>query len=896
MTLDRSTPAAVTDDAHALSPQRVADALASNVTTGLAAQDAEARLARYGPNAVEASERFSVLRTLRHQLADPLIVLLALAAGLAGALGERLDAVMILVIVGLNLALGFFQEWRAERALAALAGLLAPHCTVLRGGRRRRVETRELVPGDLVVLSRGERVPADLKLVQGESLLLDESALTGESHGVAKAPGRDLPAAPLHARQSIAYAGSLVLDGHGAGIAIATGAATEFGSVAALAASVQRQPTPLQKRLSRLSLTLGFLALGAAVAVTGLGVLTGRPLLDMVFTGVSLAVAAVPEGLPAVVALSLALGVRTMARRNALVRRLRAAEALGSATVICTDKTGTLTSGEMVAVRTVTAAGTVLLGDAGGEPDELAIRALRTAGWCNDAELTGDGAVGEPTERALLAAAQRFAGVGEDAPERVAEQPFSAARKRMLVVVERNGTFEAHMKGAPDFVLPLCARVAAPDGAQPLDDAGRRAWIERADAMGEDGLRVLAVACRETDAAPSGDIAHLESDLVFLGLIGLMDPPRPRARPAVEAAREAGIRILMITGDGAGTARAIAREVGLQAEDVLSGAEIDTMDDAVLLARLEAGPVLSRTTPEHKLRVVRLLQEAGEIVAMTGDGVNDAPALKQSDIGIAMGVRGVDAAKAAADLVLLDDDFGTIVDAIREGRRQDDSIRNFTRFLLASNFGEVLAVAASVASAAPLILTPVQLLWINLVTDGPMALALGVERAGPDVMRRPPRRPGAPVLDRVTLAIVAAFGLWIAAASLLVFRLTLPLGVEAGQTGAFSAVVVMSATAVFAFRSLDTPLIELDFAANPWLPASVVATLGLQLALVYVPALRHAMGLAPLPAWVWAVILAAAVPLLLVPELIKIARTRRLAQRREEAQGPASAREGKDAG
>ena len=737
MTMAQPTPAALVDDAHARSPQRVADALDGDVEAGLSKTQAQARLLRYEPNAVETSEGFSALRTLRHQLLDPLIVLLAVAAALAGALGERLDAVMILVIVGLNLALGFFQEWRAERALAALAGLLAPLCTVVRDGRRSRIETRDLAPGDLVVLKCGECVPADLKPLKADSLLIDESALTGEAHGVAKAPGRDAPATPLHARQSIAYAGSLILDGQETGLVIATGEATEFGSIAALAASVQRQATPLQKRLSRLSLKLGFLALGAALLVTALGVLTGRPALDMVFTGVSLAVAAVPEGLPAVVALSLALGVRLMARRNALVRRLRAAEALGSATVICTDKTGTLTSGEMVAVRTVTSDGAFDLGALGGEPTQLAVRALRTAGLCNDAELTEDGAVGEPTERALLTAALRYGGLSRQAPERVAQNPFSAERKRMLVVVEREGSFEAHMKGAPDFVLPLCARIATREGAQTLDEAGRQAWVERAERMGEDGLRVLALACRGTQAAPAGDVAHLETDLVFLGLVGLLDPPRPRARPAVEAAQQAGIRILMITGDGAGTARAIARKVGLKAQDVLSGGEIETLDDDALLARLKEGPVLSRTTPEHKLRVVRLLQQDGEIVAMTGDGVNDAPALKQSDIGIAMGVRGVDAAKAAADLVLLDDDFGTIVDAIREGWRQDDSIRNFTRFLLASNFGEVLAVAVSVASAAPLILTPVQLLWINLVTDGPMALALGVERAGPDLMRRP---------------------------------------------------------------------------------------------------------------------------------------------------------------
>ncbi|PWE18512.1 ATPase P [Marinicauda salina] len=867
---------------HGVDPGDAAGRLAADLDAGLSEAEARDRLAEAGPNEIEAAESFSILATLGRQLADPLILLLIAGVVLAAALGERFDAIMIAAIVVLNAALGFFQEWRAERALAALEGMLAPACNVVRDGERRRIDARELVPGDLVEMHRGERAPADLKLASGEGLLADESALTGEAHAVAKAPGADPDDAPVHARASILFAGSLLLDGRGRGVVVATGDHTEFGRIAALAASVRRQATPLQRRLARLSRVLGAAAVVAAVLVAALGLLAGRDPLEMLFTGVSLAVATVPEGLPAVVALSLALGVRKMAKRNALVRRLRGAETLGSATVICTDKTGTLTTGEMSAVSIVTAAGETDLSEGEAPPDALEVDALRTAGLCNDAELAEDGGVaGEPTERALLAAAHRFDAVDAEGPPRVAEQPFSAERKRMLVVVERDGELHAHMKGAPDYVLPLCAQIRTADGVEPLDDAGRRRWIDRAEEMGEAGLRVLAVAHRDTSADRLHSLEEVEREMVFLGLIGLMDPPRPRARPAMEAARAAGIRVVMITGDAAGTARAIAREVGLDATEVLSGAEIDGLDDAALAERLERRPVLSRTTPEHKLRVVRLLQDGGDIVAMTGDGVNDAPALKQADIGVAMGIRGVDAARAAADMVLLDDDFGTIVDAVREGRRQDESIRNFARFLLASNFGEVVAVAANVVTGAPLILTPVQLLWVNLLTDGPIALALGVERAGPDLMARPPRRPGARVLDRTAFMLVAVFGGWLAAVTLATFQHLLPAGAQTANAASFSAVVVMSCATVFVFRSLETPNTRLGWFSNQWLVAAVAATLAVQLALVYAPPLQRLMEVSAPPAMLWLGLGAAALPVLIVPEIVKSVRGSKGAALRE---------------
>ncbi|VXC63588.1 ATPase P [Oceanicaulis sp. 350] len=855
-----------TDPSHCSSesPDEVVRHFGGHSSQGLEEAEARERLTEGGGNVIDVQERFSPLRALLHQLIDPLVILLAIASGLAALLGEVLDAVMISIVVALNVGLSFFQEWRAERALAAIAGLMTPHSTVIRSGRRHQISALELVPGDLVEIRRGDRTPADLKLVTAETLLMDESPLTGESRGVRKAPGADPEGAPVHDRASMAFAGALVLDGYATGLVVATGVRTEFGRIAALAGSVQRLATPLQRRLGRLSAMLGGVAILAALGIMLIGVATGRPLLEMVFTGVSLAVAAVPEGLPAVVALTLALGVRAMARRNALVRRLRAAETLGSATVICTDKTGTLTTGEMTVVETLTAQGRWEVG--AGAPDALAHETLYSAGVCNNAELCPDGAVqGEPTERALMLAALEHTSLnGDGAPDRLAEHPFSAERKRMLVQVRDGDAAMIHVKGAPDFVLPLCAHLATQTGVAKMDEAAQRDWTERAEAMGRRGLRVLAIARK-----PHGEADLVEHDLTFQGLVGLMDPPRPRARAALDAARSAGLQVIMITGDAASTAEAIAQAVGFAPGRVLSGAEIDALDDTGLDQALKTANVLSRTTPEHKLRVVRHLQGAGEVVAMTGDGVNDAPALKQADIGVAMGIRGSDAAKAAADLVLLDDDFSTIVDAVREGRRQEAAIRNFTCFLLATNLGEVLAVGLNIASDAPLILTPLQLLWVNLLTDGPIALVLGAERAAPDLMSRPPRRPGAPMLDKTALGGIAAFGAGSAAAALAAFQVSLPLGNEAANAAAFSAVVILSACIVFSFRSQTLPLTRLGWRGNVWLPVAALAAVLTQLALVFAPPLQALMGLAPPSVLSWQIIAGAALVLLLVPETIK---------------------------
>ncbi len=796
-------------------------------------------------------------------------MILLIAAVVSGVVGEAVNAVAIAAIVALNAGVSFLQEWRAERALAALGAMMAPTCRVVRDGRAREIPASGVAPGDLVELASGDRAPADLKLTEGADLAVDESALTGESATVRKTAGADPRDAPLAERASLVHAGTIVAEGRGRGVAVATGGATEFGRIAALASQVRRAETPLQRRLGRLGRTLGLLALGVGVVVTGVGLLTGRSALEMFMTGVSLAVAAVPEGLPAVVALSLALGVRAMARRNALVRRLRAAETLGSATVICADKTGTLTTGAMTVARLATASGEVPAPfRATGPPGGEAALALETAAICSDAGFDEDGrAVGSPTEAALLAAARKAGVDAARAARRVSEAPFSSERKMMTVVVARGGGLGAHVKGAPERVIPLCVFERAGEARRGLDEAGRAAWAARAADMAARGLRVIALARRE--GLSDGDAASAEDDLELLGLAGLHDPPRPGAAEAVETARAAGVRVLMITGDAPETAAAIAREVGLDDGDVLSAADLGTFDEATLSERLRGVGVLSRAAPEHKLRIVESLQADGEIVAMTGDGVNDAPALKKADIGVAMGVRGTDVAKDAADMVLLDDDFATIVAAMREGRRHYDNIRKFVAFLLASNLGEVLAVASSVMIGAPLMLLPVQILWMNLVTDGATALALAVERPEPGVMTRRPRPPEAPVLDRTMLQIVPVYGVALAGLAIALFHVALGREAAIAQTVAFSTLVVVQQAMVVNFRSLSAPIARMGWLSNRWLLAAMGAAVLLQVAVVYLWPLNVALAAKPLPAWPWLAFAAAGALLVAAPELLK---------------------------
>ena len=888
-----SGPARAGPHWHALPAPLAATRLGVDSEAGLSREEAARRLAEHGPNAFEDARRARWPGMLARQFADMLIMILLVAAGLSAALGDWVDAIAILAIVGLNGALGFVQEFRAERALLALKRMLAPQSRVVRDVETRRIASAELVPGDLVRLQPGDNVPADLRLIEARDLAIDESALTGESHAVEKSARSAPEDAPIAERSSMAYAGGLIVRGRARAVVVATAYETQFGRIARLAGQIDRDVTPLQRRLGRFGARLGVIAAALAASLALSGVLLGQAWMDMFLTGVSLAVAMVPEGLPAVVTLTLALGVRAMARRNALVRRLPAAETLGAATVICSDKTGTLTRGEMSAVRLWTADAEAELSGSGyapsgefriggrvvdpdNQPGLMAL--LQAAALCTHARLIERDGLwrvdGEPTEGALLAAAMKAGLQRGPRSDVLRELPFSSERKRMSLLARTPQGEIAFMKGAPEPVLERCTHILEQGEARPIGDEERTALEVSFDAMAADGLRVLAAARKPVSSSEE----DIDSGFTLLGFFGLMDPPRAEAPAAVAQAHAAGVRVVMITGDAPQTALAVARRIGLQAERAVTGPQLDAMDEPALLAAVRAGAVFSRVAPEHKLRLVEALQEDGEIVAMTGDGVNDAPALKRADIGVAMGVRGTDAAKSAAEMVLMDDDFATIVGAVEEGRRQYANIRKFVRYLLSSNVAEFIAIAAALLMGWPLLLLPIQILWMNLVTDGPTALALGVEKADRNVMRQPPIDPKSRVVDGRGLALILALGGYMAIAALFLFRDALHRGGEGGealvyaQTLVFSALIVFEKVNVLNFRALDRPLPAIGVFSNPWLLGAIAASLGLQILAVYAPPLQAALHTVPLALEDWGRIAILAAPVLVIPEAAKAVR------------------------
>lgn len=881
---------------HALDAVEVLARLKTDPERGLSRAEIAERLRRYSPNKLETVSGTAWYVVLTRQFSSPLILILFVAAAIALSIGDVTDALTILAIVVLNGVLGFIQEWKAERALAALRGMLAPRCTVLRDGHEQRVEASGLVPGDVVVLEIGGRVPADLRLVKALNLKADESLLTGESESVDKSVEPVSPDTPLAERSSMAWTGTAITNGRARGVAVATGMATEFGRIAELTQSVGEQVTPLQVRLGLLGRQLGALAIAISVVVAATGWILGRPLLDMFLTGVSLAVAVVPEGLPAVVTITLALGIRAMVKRRALLRRLQAAETLGSATVICTDKTGTLTQNQMTVQHIwlpstssaqaidVTGVGYVPEGhfahagqriDPGSLSDLMAL--LETGLCCSHARIyedeTGWHEIGEPTEAALVVAARKTGLHIGEASQSVAEFSFSPLRKRMTVVERRPEGLIAHVKGAPEVIVERCVRFLDGSRERKLTEADRQAAEAAYLAMAEKGLRTLALARRLLPAGISLHEEEVEKHLTLLGLVGIIDPPRPEAPNAVRLAYSAGIQVIMITGDAPATALAISRRIGLRARRAIGGSELSGMDDATLKAALADDALFARATPEHKLRIVTLLKEAGHVVGMTGDGVNDAPALKKADIGIAMGLRGTDVAREAADMILTDDNFASIINAVEEGRRQYDNIQKFVRYLLSSNSAEMIAIFVNIVLGGPLILLPVHILWMNLVTDGMTAVALGVEPAEVGIMRRQPRPPRAPILDRPGITMILFLGAYMGAATLWLFHTALGHAVGDGvawaQTMAFTGIVVMEKMNVFNFRSLGAPLSVVGFFSNPWLLLAWTGSIAMQAAVVYVPFLREAFHTAPLGWADWGWMLMAAAPVFLVTEGVK---------------------------
>jgi Ca2+-transporting ATPase len=890
-------PGAASPPPHAWDLDTLAARMETDLDAGLVSAESARRLVRHGPNMLAARTRTPWWHVLGRQFLSALIWILLLAAGISFAIGHTVDAVTILMIVALNAVLGFVQEWKAERALAALQSMLSPRCQVVRDGTTRQVDARDVVPGDVVALELGDRVPADLRIVQSTNLATDESSLTGESDQVRKVPEVMPPDTALADQRNMAWMGTLVVFGRGRGVVTATGMRSAFGQIARLTQEVGREPTPLQRKLGRLGRSLGLFACGVAGLIALTGWLLGRDAVDMVLTGISLAVAVVPEGLPAVVTITLALGVRTMAHRHALIRRLPAAEALGAATVICTDKTGTLTKGEMTVKQVWTAARAYEAMGSGYDPaghfesegarveptKEPALLALLETGQrCGHATIEeSDGQwqlSGQPTEGALVVAACK-AGLPPppDGVTRAIEFPFDSTRKRMTIVESRAAEQVALVKGAPEIITARCTRILDGNDERPFTDADRSRALAATARLAGAGLRVLALARRTLPLEAPLTADAVEKDLTLLGLAGLMDPPRMEVPAAIREAQAAGIRVLVVTGDSPETARAVMGQIGLAVAQQVTGLELDEMDDASLARALEVPTVFARTTPAHKLRIVEVLQGAGEIVGMTGDGVNDAPALKRADIGIAMGIRGTEVARGAGDLVLLDDNFASIIHAVEEGRRQFDNIRKFVRYLLSSNTGEVLAIFLNLLLGGPLILLPVQILWMNLVTDGLTALALGAEPASQGTMRRPPRAPREPIIDRHGILEIAGVGAYAALVTLVLYYVYLSgdaTQVALAQTVAFTGLIVAEKVNVLNFRSLDLPLRRIGFFSNPWLLAALALTIGLQICAVYVPFLQTALGTHPLRIQDWLLIVAVALPIFIGPEWIKWRRQR----------------------
>lgn len=877
--------------------------LRTDPAAGLDDGEAAARLAELGPNELRDRPKRTILQKVAEQFADFLILVLVAAGIISGVLGEWIDAGVILAIVVINAVLGIVQEGRAERAIEALKKLAAPNARVVRAGKTAVLPAASLVPGDLVLIEAGDVVPADLRLIESVSLQIEEASLTGESVPATKEADASFDApVPLGDRLNTAYMGTAVTYGRGRGIVAATGARTEIGGIAERLRSMKEEPTPLQKNLAQLGRLLGLLCLAVCAVVFAQGILAGGEVMPMFMTAISLAVAAIPEGLPAVVTIVLAIGMKRMADRNAIVKRLPAVETLGGVDVICSDKTGTLTQNEMTVVR-LHAAGADLEVTGTGysaegvlrSPDGEAIRIgmsgalrrlLEIGSLCNDARLVTDpdgsaGIIGDPTEAALLVAARK-AGLDPDAlaagRPRIADLPFDSARKRMTTF---HGGFPdapvlALVKGAPDIIVSRCVAIASDGGALPLDDESREALLRVNSAMASSALRVLAFAFRTFDALPKPDPDSVESGLTFAGLMGMIDPARPEARDAISTCTEAGIRVVMITGDHRDTAVAIATDLGLMppGAGVLTGSGLDALSDGELRVRSEDTRVYARVSPEHKVRIIEALRANGHVASMTGDGVNDAMALKRADIGVAMGITGTEVAKGTADMILTDDNFATIVHAVEEGRIIYGNIRKFVGFLLSCNIGEILVIFVSVLLLGPRFapLAPLQLLWLNLLTDSFPALALGTEAGEPDNMRRPPRLPGAKILDRAMARMIALQSTAIFAAVFAAFQIGRRIypdivsdGVrvphDGARTLAFATLILAELFRAYSARSERVPVFSIGLFRNRSMLKATLFSAALLVVILYVPLLSTLFSTVPLTARDWLLIL----PLSLVP-------------------------------
>jgi Ca2+-transporting ATPase len=908
---------------HSQTPEQTLHILETDPESGLDPDQAEQRLARYGPNELVEQPRPGFWQMLLVQFNNFVVIILIVAAiisfliGLrdyseSGEIVEFVEATAIVAIVILNAAIGVVQENKAEEALAALKKMATPDAHVLRGGHRLVIPSRLVVPGDIVFLEAGNYVPADVRLLETMNLKIDEASLTGESVPVDKRADLVLNHdASLGDRRNTAYLGTLVTYGRGRAVVTATGMQTQIGHIADLIQTYEEEPTPLQIRLNQLGKLLGWAALTICGLVFVVGLLRDVPFIEMFLIAVSLAIAAVPEGLPAIVTINLALGMREMIRRHALIRRLPAVETLGSASTICSDKTGTLTQNEMMVTQLAFGETTLQISGDGYRPEgqfhlngdavqivrcPQAMSLLRAAMLCSDAQLEVDGndseeldyrMVGDPTEGALVVAAAK-AGLWRTEEEsrypRVAEVPFDSKRKRMTTVHQvTNGVPEmdadltrspfkseyvALVKGAPDVLLDLSTHVLDGGGVQALDPHRREAILQRNKMMAAQALRVLGFAFQPLDRiAEDATADELERDLIFIGLAGMIDPARPEVVPALDVARRAGIRTLMITGDYPDTAQAIAQEIGLLRSTgaLVTGAELDQMDDATLRKRIDEIDVFARVSPEHKVRIVEALKDREQVVAMTGDGVNDAPALKRANIGVAMGITGTDVSKETADMVLTDDNYVSIVSAVEQGRIIYSNIRKFVYYLLSCNLAEIMIIfIASLLNWWPTPLTAIQLLWLNLLTDGAPALALGLEKGDPDIMERAPRPAKEPIVNREMRFGMVVQTVVITGVVLIAYQIGLAWGgATLAQTLAFVTLSSSELLRAYTSRSERYSLFAVGVFSNKYMQYAVAASLALLLLVVYVPLLQPIFNTTSLGIRDWAAIL----PLIVLPSV-----------------------------
>jgi Ca2+-transporting ATPase len=877
--------------------------LETNLEKGLSPEEVESRLSKYGPNELKEEERKSLMAKIIAQFSDFLILILIGAALISVAVGEAKDAIVILAIVVVNAILGIYQEGRAEKSLEALKKMASPNAKVIRNDHNEVVPAHSLVPGDIVIIETGDIIPADLRLVESSNLRIEEASLTGESVPVEKDSRVSFDKeVSLGDRTNMAYMSTIVNYGRGKAVVVGTGHNSEIGKIATMIQTYEDETTPLQKNLNQLGKLLGTLTLIVCVLVFGIGMFQGRGILEMFMTAISLAVAAIPEGLPAIVTIVLAIGMNRMVERNAIVKKLLAVETLGSTSVICSDKTGTLTQNEMTVTKVFTDGKFIDVTGSGYEPigefklDEASINAeqvsslntmLAAAALANDAKIekTSEGykVLGDPTEGALISLAGK---AGIDSKEinnkypRIEELPFDSDRK-MMSTFHKNfiqGKVVGFTKGAPDIIIKRCSHIVLEGKIIPLSDDLRKKALEANSTYAKQALRVLAYAYREYDELPEEiTTENNEVDMIFIGLTGMIDPPRPEAREAIKLCKEAGINTVMITGDYKETAFAIAKDLGMaESEDqAMMGEELNKVSDEELREIVKNTKVYARVSPEHKVRIVTALKDNGDITAMTGDGVNDALALKRADIGVSMGITGTDVAKNTAEMILTDDNFASIVAAVEEGRIIFSNIKKFVFFLLSCNIGEILLVFTSILVGWEVPLLPIQLLWLNLVTDSFPALALGVEKGEPDIMQQRPRDPKSTIIDRNMMINIIFQSIAVAAGSLIAYYWAMnryPGDIEHARTITFATLITAELLRAYSSRSQKFTLFKIGIFTNKSMVYATLFAFLLMLVVLYVPFMQEIFYTVTLNVVDWEIVLTFAFLPLIVGEAVKLIR------------------------